>query len=230
MAGWNRGLTAVSARLPPATAALSRAFSSAAVSHLSAAVDEPAGSLFAPTAEHAALRSLCASFVRDEVEPQALQYNREERFNHALFKKAGALGLLGVTVDPEYGGAGMDATAACIVHEELSSSDPAFCLSYLAHSQLFINNLARNGTAAQKAAWLPAACSGEAIGGMGMSEPDYGTDVLGAAPHTPGCNYVNCINYWNTHRQLHTRHVRRQLHCLHVFGDQRERRLEGWIQ
>ena len=69
-------------------------------------------------------------FTKNEVEPQALQYNREERFNRALFERAGELGLLGVTVDPEYGGAGMDATAACIVHEELSYSDPAFCLSY----------------------------------------------------------------------------------------------------
>jgi isovaleryl-CoA dehydrogenase len=117
-------------------------------------------------------------FTRNEVEPQALQYNREERFNRALFERAGELGLLGVTVDPEYGGAGMDATAACIVHEELSYSDPAFCLSYLAHSQLFVNNLARNGTHAQLKQWLPRACSGEVIGGMGMSEPSCGTDVL----------------------------------------------------
>ena len=56
-------------------------------------------------------------FTKTEVEPQALQYNREERLNRALFERAGELGLLGVTVDPEYGGAGMDATAACIVHE-----------------------------------------------------------------------------------------------------------------
>jgi len=132
-----------------------------------------------PTPEHKALREMVKSFTTSEVEPQALQYNREERFNRALFERAGELGLLGVTVDPEYGGAGMDATAACIVHEELSASDPAFCLSYLAHSQLFVNNLARNGTDAQKRAFLPAACSGELIGGMGMSEPAVGTDVLG---------------------------------------------------
>jgi isovaleryl-CoA dehydrogenase len=162
---------------------LARARSSAAAS---AAADEPppAGSLFAPTPEHAALRSLCASFVREEVEPQALQHNREERFNHPLFRRAGELGLLGVTVPPEYGGAGMDAAAATIVHEELSASDPAFCLSYLAHSQLFANNLARNGTAKQCEAWLPAACSGEAIGGMGMSEPDHGT-VRGSNASSP---------------------------------------------
>ena len=122
---------------------------------------------------------MVASFTAAEVEPQALEYNRDERFNHALFRRCGELGLLGVTVDPEYGGSGMDATAACIVHEELSASDPAFCLSYLAHSQLFVNNLARNGSHEQKSRLLPAACSGELIGGMGMSEPHAGTDVLG---------------------------------------------------
>ena len=64
-----------------------------------------------------ALRKMVQEFTKNEVEPQALQYNREERFNRALFERAGELGLLGVTADPEYGGAGMDATAACIVHE-----------------------------------------------------------------------------------------------------------------
>ena len=58
--------------------------------------------------------------------------------------------MLGITVETEFGGSGMDAVAACIVHEELSSSDPSFCLSYLAHSMLFVNNLARNGNEEQK--------------------------------------------------------------------------------
>lgn len=62
---------------------------------------------------------------------------------------------------------------------QLAASDPAFCLSYLAHSQLFVNNLARNGSHEQMTALLPKACSGELIGGMGMSEPGAGTDVLG---------------------------------------------------
>jgi len=62
----------------------------------------------------------------------------------------------------------MDATSACIVHEELAAADPAFCLSYLAHSLLFVNNLARNGSHEQKLDYLPRACSGELIGGMCM--------------------------------------------------------------
>jgi len=139
---------------------------------------ESNASVFNPTPEHAELRDLVRKFAAAEVEPQALEFNRAEKFNFPLYKRAGELGLLGVTVDPEYGGSGMDATAACIVHEELSYSDPAFCLSYLAHSQLFVNNLARNGTEAQLQKFMPAMCSGEKIGGMGMSEPACGTDVL----------------------------------------------------
>lgn len=119
------------------------------------------------------------TFAENEVDPQAIEFNREEKFNRPLFKKAGDLGLHGITVPEEYGGSGMDAAAACIVHEELSAADPAFCLSYLAHSQLFVNNLCQNGSHEQKLRYLPDACSGEKIGGMCMSEPAFGTDVLG---------------------------------------------------
>jgi len=135
--------------------------------------------MFNPTEEHLALRQMIRSFVESEVDPQALVHNRTETFNVELFKKLGSLGLLGITVEPEYGGSGMDATAACIVHEELSAADPAFCLSYLAHSMLFVNNLCQNGSHEQKLKYLPKACTGEAICGMGMSEPSVGTDVLG---------------------------------------------------
>jgi len=97
--------------------------------------------LFNPTEEHTQLREMLKSFVENEVEGQALEFNRKELFNKDLFQKCGELGLLGVTCDEEYGGSGLDATAAVIVHEELSSADPAFCLSYLAHAILFVNNL-----------------------------------------------------------------------------------------
>jgi isovaleryl-CoA dehydrogenase len=120
-------------------------------------------------------------FVEKEVEPQANDFNKREEFNHPLFKKLGGLGLLGITAPVEYGGSGMDAVAACIAHEELSASDPAFCLSYLAHSMLFVNNLVFNGNHDQKSQFLPDACSGKRIGGMCMSEPGAGTDVLGMA-------------------------------------------------
>ena len=95
-----------------------------------------------------------------------------------LFRKLGDLGILGLTVSEEYGGAGLDASSAVIAHEELSYSDPAFCLSYLAHSILFVNNLHVNGSHEQKLKWLPSACDGSAIGGMCISEPNAGTDVF----------------------------------------------------
>ena len=136
-------------------------------------------SLINPTPEHAMLRETLQSFVKSEVEPQAHKFDREEKFNLALFKKAAELGILGITVPEEFGGAGLDATAAVIVHEELSSSDPGFCLAYLAHSMLTVNNLAVNGSMEQKKKFLPGLCSGELIGSMAMSEPAVGTDVLG---------------------------------------------------
>lgn len=162
---------------------------------------------FNPTPEHNQLRSTLRAFVEKEVDPQALHYNRNEQFNIPLFRKLGELGLLGLTVEPEYGGSGLDAAAVAIVHEEISAADPAFCLSYLAHSLLFVNNLAQNGNATQKAKYLPAACSGEKIGGMCMSEPGAGTDVLGmsttARKSEDGRSYViNGQKMWITNGTL----------------------------
>lgn len=135
--------------------------------------------LMNPTAEHKMLRETVRAFVESEVEPQALEHDRAERFNLPLFRKLGELGLLGITVPETYGGSGLDAVAAVIAHEELSASDPGFCLAYLAHSMLFVNNLAVNGSEAQKLRILPGVCDGSKVGAMAMSEPNYGTDVLG---------------------------------------------------
>ena len=136
-------------------------------------------SLINPTSEHAMLREMLKSFVKSEVEPQAHEFDRKEQFNLPLFKKLGELGLLGITVSDQYGGAGLDAIAAVIAHEELSASDPGFCLAYLAHSMLIVNNLAVNGSEEQKQKYLPGLCTGELVGAMAMSEPAVGTDVLG---------------------------------------------------
>jgi isovaleryl-CoA dehydrogenase len=133
---------------------------------------------FTPTPEHALLRQTVRQFVEREVEPQALQAERDERFNLPLFRRAGELGLHGVTVPESHGGAGLDAAAAVIVYEELSASDPGFALSCLAHGVLFAHNLFLNGDDAQRARFLPRAIRGEGIGGVCMSEPDGGTDVL----------------------------------------------------
>lgn len=131
-----------------------------------------------PTPEHKMLRETVNQFVQDEVEPQAHSFDRKEQFNVPLFRKLGELGLLGITVPEAYGGSGMDATAAVIVHEELSASDPGFCLAYLAHSMLLVNNFAVNASEEQKQRLLPKMCSGEWVGGMAMSEPAVGTDVM----------------------------------------------------
>ena len=155
-----------------------------------------------PTEEHAMIREMVRDFAREEVEPQALEYDREEKFNLDLFRQLGEYGLLGITVPEEYGGAGMDATAASIVNEELSYSDPGLCLAYLAHAQLMVNNLAANGDEAQKARLLPGLCSGELVGCMAMSEPDYGTDVLGmtttAEQRDDGSWCINGRKMWIT--------------------------------
>lgn len=135
--------------------------------------------LYNPTEEHRMIRDTVASFTKEQVEPQAHEYDRKELFNLSLFRQLGELGLLGLTVPEEFGGAGQDCLTAVIVHEELSASDPGFCLAYLAHSMLLVNNFAVNASDEQKKKYLPKLCSGEWVGGMAMSEPAIGTDVLG---------------------------------------------------
>mmetsp|Transcript_559 Transcript_559/g.1302 ORF Transcript_559/g.1302 Transcript_559/m.1302 type:complete len:463 (+) Transcript_559:123-1511(+) len=138
---------------------------------------------FHPTQDHFTLRDMLRDYVAHEVEPQAAHYNKTETFNIDLFRGLGTdddgVGLLGLTVPETYGGVGLDAAAVVLVHEELSYSDPAFCLSYLAHSLLLVNNLNVNASHEQKQRFLPALCQGSKIGGMAMSEPAAGTDVLG---------------------------------------------------
>ncbi len=132
-----------------------------------------------PTDEHRMLRNMVRDFVREHVEPQAAEHDRTETLNVELLRKAGELGLLGITVPADAGGAGMDSLAAVVVHHELSKSDPGFCLAYLAHAMLFVNNLYWAANDEQRARWLPKTISGEWVGAMGMTEPSHGTDVLG---------------------------------------------------
>jgi|TARA_B100000959_G_scaffold232106_1_gene248874 isovaleryl-CoA dehydrogenase len=159
-----------------------------------------------PTEEHSMLRQMVRDFVTHEVEPQALEHDRDERFNLGLFRKLGEMGLLGLTAPADFGGAELDATSVAIVNEEISYSDPGFCLAFLAHDQLFINNLAHSGSDEQKARILPKVCSGEWVGCLGMSEPDYGTDVLGmqttAMPNDDGSWVINGRKMWITNGML----------------------------
>lgn len=135
--------------------------------------------LFDPTDEHRMLRATVAEFARSEVAPQAAEYDARGGLNVPLLRRLGELGCLGLTVPAADGGAGMDAVAAVIVHHELARYDPGFCLAYLAHAVLFVNNFYQCSTPEQRRHWLPRTLTGEWIGGMGMTEPGAGTDVLG---------------------------------------------------
>jgi len=175
--------------------------------------------LFNPTQEHSMLRRSLGTFVEKEVEPQANEHNRAERFNLTLFRKLGDLGLLGITAPEAYGGSGFDSVAAVIAHEELSTSDPGFALAYLSHSMLCVNNIAINAEESQKAQILPKLCSGEWIGAMGLSEPGAGTDVRGMSTTAvrDGSDYIiNGRKMWITNGAIDDNHT--PCHCLLLYA------------
>ncbi|TMQ23970.1 MAG: isovaleryl-CoA dehydrogenase [Deltaproteobacteria bacterium] len=144
------------------------------------------------TDEHEMLRQTLRQFVQSRVEPQAMEHDQSATFNAGLLAEVGALGLIGVTIPEADGGASMDATATVIAHEELAYSDPGFTLGYLAHSLLFVNNFYWASSTAQRKRYLPGVLSGKLIGGMGMTEPAVGTDVLGmqTTARKDGSDYV----------------------------------------
>jgi len=121
------------------------------------------------------------NFVTKEVEPQAAQFNASEKMNLPLLRKLGSIGVHGICIDEKFGGSGMNAVGTVIAMEELSYSDPGLCLSALAHSVLFVHNLSHNASEDLKEKFIPPTVSGDLIGGMCMSEPGAGTDVLGMA-------------------------------------------------
>jgi isovaleryl-CoA dehydrogenase len=131
------------------------------------------------TDEHELLRQTVRQFVQSRVEPQAMEHDQSSTFNTQLLAELGGLGLLGVTIPEADGGAGLDAIASVIVHDELAYSDPGFTLGYLAHALLFVNNFYWAANAAQRQRYLPEVLSGAVVGAMGMTEPAVGTDVLG---------------------------------------------------
>ncbi|MCB1191524.1 MAG: acyl-CoA dehydrogenase family protein [Leptospiraceae bacterium] len=136
--------------------------------------------IFNPSEAHWELRNNIAKFSKEQIEPQAQEHDEKEEFNIQLFRKIGnELGLFGITVPESDGGHGLDAVASVIIHEEMSAYDPGFTLSYLAHEVLFVNNFYHSANPKQRKTYLPKVLSGEWIGGMGMTEPGFGTDVLG---------------------------------------------------
>jgi isovaleryl-CoA dehydrogenase len=128
--------------------------------------------------EHRMLQETVRQFSRSELAPHIEKLDHEEGFNRAAFHKMGELGLLGLIVPEEDGGTGLDAVAATIAMEEMGAVDASTCLSYLAHTILCVNQIAKNGSKEQKKKYLPKLISGEHLGGMGMSEPEAGSDAL----------------------------------------------------
>lgn len=129
--------------------------------------------------EQRMLQETVRSFAKSSLAPCIEKLDDEEGFNREAFLKMGELGLLGITVSENDGGAGMGAVAATLAMEEMGAVDASTTLSYLAHSILCVNQIALNGSEKQKKKYLPRLISGEWLGGMGMSEPDAGSDALG---------------------------------------------------
>ncbi|MDP2225848.1 MAG: acyl-CoA dehydrogenase family protein, partial [Moraxellaceae bacterium] len=125
-----------------------------------------------------ALRDTVEAFAKKEIAPRAADIDRNNEFPADLWRKFGDLGLLGMTVSEEYGGSDMGYLAHVIAIEEISRASASVGLSYGAHSNLCVNQIFRNGNAAQRAAYLPKLVSGEHIGALAMSEPNAGSDVV----------------------------------------------------
>ncbi|WP_420394696.1 isovaleryl-CoA dehydrogenase [Acuticoccus sp.] len=125
-----------------------------------------------------ALREATRRFASDRIAPQAEAIDRSNEFPNELWREMGDLGLLGITVEEEWGGAGMGYVAHCVAIEEVSRASASVGLSYGAHSNLCVNQIRRNGTDAQKERYLPKLISGEHVGSLAMSEHGAGSDVV----------------------------------------------------
>jgi len=125
------------------------------------------------------LRASVREFARKEIAPRAADIDRTNEFPPDLWRKLGALGVLGVTVAEEYGGSALGYLAHIVAMEEISRASGSVGLSYGAHSNLCVNQIRRNGSEAQKKKYLPKLVSGEHVGALAMSEPGAGSDVVG---------------------------------------------------
>ncbi len=136
------------------------------------------GLIYATNSDTELLRESVRRFARERVAPLAAEIDRSNQFPMHLWKEMGTLGILGVTADEAYGGAGLGYLAHCVVVEELSRASASVGLSYAAHSNLCVNQINRHGTVEQKQRFLPKLISGEHVGALAMSESESGSDVV----------------------------------------------------
>src|SRR5437764_13283318 len=125
------------------------------------------------------LRTTVRDFADEKIAPIAAEIDKTDRFPIELWPEMGALGLHGITVEEEYGGAGMGYLAHCVAMAEVSRASASVGLSYGAHSNLCVNQIKRNGNEAQRRKYLPKLVSGEHVGALAMSESGAGSDVIG---------------------------------------------------
>jgi len=147
------------------------------------------------------LREMVHRWAQERVKPMATEIDRSNEFPPALWTEMGDLGLLGITVDEQYGGAGMGYLAHTVAVEEVARASASVSLSYGAHSNLCVNQIKLNGTADQKAKYLPGLISGEHVGALAMSEPGAGSDVVSMKLRAEKRNdhyRLNGNKYWIT--------------------------------